>query len=81
MATFFGRPAETTIHFLVTKPSLINVVDVFGLLVTVLTGLHCTGKQTVYVSCESIVTEVAFERSEEVGRGSKVRTTFNMSPY
>ena len=54
-ATFWGRLAETTIHFLVTKPSLINVVDVFGLLVTVLTGLHCTGKQTIYVSCESIL--------------------------
>lgn len=54
-ATFFGRPAKTTIHFLVTKPSLINLVNVFGLLVTVLTGLHCTGKQTVYVSCESIL--------------------------
>ena len=26
-------------------------------------------------------TAVSFERSEEVRRGSKVRTTFNMSPY
>ena len=46
MATVFGCPAKTTIHFLVQKHSLIRSPCYcghvfFGLLVTVLTGFHC----------------------------------------
>lgn len=52
---FLGAPGKNDHTFSCNEPSLINLVNVFGLLVTVLTGLHCTGKQTVYVSCESIL--------------------------
>ena len=67
---FFWPPGKNDYTFSCNE-TLVNTVtsllrpNVFGLLVTVLTGLHCTGKQTVYVSCESIVTEVAFERSRK----------------
>ena len=57
---FFGAPGKND-HTFSCNETLVNTVtsllrpNVFGLLVTVLTGLHCTGKQTVYVSCESIL--------------------------